>query len=119
MSLKASVAPQPAFGHPLLAPLVSTHASATQVSPPCEGGVVLAQPRTGLLKGILTGLASPRSSHLRENVRGVRSSGPFWSPTHSSGPAHPTIFTTSPPFQGKTTPMRGLFRDSSRISTES
>ncbi len=38
MSLKASFALQPAFGHPLLAPLVSTHASATQVSPPCEGG---------------------------------------------------------------------------------
>ncbi len=39
MSLKARVAPQPAFGRPLLALLVSTHASATQISPPCEGGV--------------------------------------------------------------------------------
>ncbi len=76
MNLKASVAPQSAFGHPLLAPLVSTHASATQVSPPCEGGVrgvVRAKPSTGLLKGILTGLASPRTFHLRESVRGVRS----------------------------------------------
>jgi hypothetical protein len=77
MNLKASVASQRAFGNPLLAPLVSTHASATQVSPPCEwrgvSGVVLAQPSTWLLKRVLTGLASPSSSHLRENVRGVRS----------------------------------------------
>jgi predicted nucleic acid-binding protein len=38
MNLKASVAPQPAFGHPLLAPLVSTHTSVTQVSPLAKGG---------------------------------------------------------------------------------
>ena len=38
MNLKASVTLQPASGHPLLAPSVSTHASATQVSLPCEGG---------------------------------------------------------------------------------
>ncbi len=59
MNLKASVAPRPAFGHPLLAPLVSTHASATLVSPPCEGGVrgvVPAEPNTGLQKGFSPGL---------------------------------------------------------------
>jgi hypothetical protein len=38
MNVKASVAPQPAFGHPVIKRLVSTHAYATQVSPPCEGG---------------------------------------------------------------------------------
>ncbi len=38
MNLKASVAPQPAFGYALLAPLAHTHAYANQVSPPCEGG---------------------------------------------------------------------------------
>lgn len=36
MNLKTSVAPQPAFGHPLLAPLVSTHVSVTQFPPPWE-----------------------------------------------------------------------------------
>jgi hypothetical protein len=30
MNLKASVAPQPAFGHALLAPVVFTHASTTR-----------------------------------------------------------------------------------------
>ena len=38
MNLKASVAPQPAFGHPLLAPLASRRASATQVSLPLRRG---------------------------------------------------------------------------------
>ncbi len=37
------------------------------------GGWSWRQPSTGLLKEILTGLASPRSSQFRENVRGVRS----------------------------------------------
>jgi hypothetical protein len=76
MNLNASVAPQPAFGHPLFAPLVSIHVSATQVSPPCEGGAGgggHGATEYRAFKGILTGVASPRSSHLRENVGGVRS----------------------------------------------
>ncbi len=37
-NLKASVAPQPAFGHPLLARLVSTHASVESSVPPLRRG---------------------------------------------------------------------------------
>ncbi len=77
MNLKASVAPQPALGHSLLAPIGLYTCIRDSSFPPLQrggqGGWSRAQPSTGLLKGILTGRASPRSSHLQENVRGVRS----------------------------------------------
>jgi hypothetical protein len=40
MNPKSRVAPQPAFGHPLLAPLISILVYSIRVSPPCEGGDV-------------------------------------------------------------------------------